>query len=202
MLGVAAAYTYPKCGTEDARKSAGGFCWKNAYGRTAGSLPKNFGRPADCPAGYTNIGLICAVNRYNRKTVTAKCPSGMTDMGSFCRTPIGSYKISASFPSRCPAGFAPRPIVCRGKKGSQYSWFDKRGPSQRTCPAGHFKGKAGLRCYKRCKPGYTRLAFRCKRTNIRKKKVCPSGYSLGALGVKCRKTANPDTGTWGFSAAP
>lgn len=29
-IGVVATYTYPQCGTEEARKGNGGFCWKNS----------------------------------------------------------------------------------------------------------------------------------------------------------------------------
>lgn len=57
VIGVGAAYTYPKCGTPEAESGTGGFCWKDSQVRDVGEWVGNLGRVADCPLGYTNNGL-------------------------------------------------------------------------------------------------------------------------------------------------
>ena len=56
------------------------FCWKDSYGRGAGTVP---GRVADCPATYTNNGLTCGCGSHDivAPSKVADCPSGYTNMG-------------------------------------------------------------------------------------------------------------------------
>ena len=47
------------------------------------------GRVADCPKGYTNIGLLCSrgADTYSNPSKVADCPSGYTNMGLTCYKP-------------------------------------------------------------------------------------------------------------------
>src|SRR5580658_7955123 len=97
-------------------------CWLDSYGRGVGTIP---GRVADCPAGYTNMGLTCTsgLTTYYNPSIVADCPSGYTNFGLFCKGT--SWSTALSFKT----------------SGSM------------TCPAGYFLNAEIGRCYKECKPG-------------------------------------------------
>lgn len=156
VIGVAAAYTYAKCGTEEAETGVGDFCWKNAYGRGAGKLPRSFGRVADCPAGYTNTGLTCfrPASTYAQRSRVADCPSGYTNMGASCFRPASTY-AQGSRVADCPRGYTNMGASC-------YKFpFGSKGMSSMTCKSGEFR--TGGRCYKYCRAGYTNNGEFCGR---------------------------------------
>lgn len=203
VAGVAAAYTYPKCGSEEAEKSVGGFCWRDSHTRGAGWIPKDLGRVADCPPGMTNMGLTCqSWGHTTWRGRPADCPAGYTNNGLTCGR--GGDTISA--PSRlasCPAGFTNMGLTCyRGPasytKGcttifktfscrSGYTdmgchcqrWAESRGGSSMTCPAGYFKGVA-QRCYKTCPDGYENTGEFCTKW--------PSTLGMDAMSCKTGET--------------
>ena len=183
VVGVAAAYTYPKCGTEDARNSSAGFCWKNSEVRDAGDWVGNLGRVADCPSGYTNNGLTCGrgADSYAWPSRVADCPSGYTNNGLTCGRGADSY----SWPSRvadCPSGYTNNGLFC-GRGADSYSApsrvadcpsgmtnmgltcykfpFDSRGLNSMSCKRGEWF-QAG-RCYKTCRAGYRNMGEFCLR---------------------------------------
>lgn len=72
------------------------FCWKNSYGRGAGT-------PLDrCSSNREKIGLLCYT----------KCPAGFTRFGFDCH-------------QNCPAGFEDQGLFCRLNeygRGAGYPW--------------------------------------------------------------------------------
>jgi len=214
LTGVAAAYTYPKCGTEEAEKGVGGFCWKDSYGRGFGKLPKSFGRVADCPTGFTNNGLFCGkgASTYSAPSRLADCPIGFTNTGVSCFKGASTYS-AASRVANCPSGYTNNGLFCgrgastyyapsrladcpRGYRNTGISCykppFGSKSLSSTTCPRGYFKGFAN-RCYKRCRSGYTNNGEFCGRgasTLSTSSMSCPSGYflnkNLGRCYVRCK----------------
>lgn len=212
VVGVAAAYTYPKCGSKEAETGVGGFCWRDSHTRGVGWIPDDLGRVADCPPGMTNMGLTCQSwgDTVWRGRV-ADCPKGYTNNGLTC----GRSGDTISAPSRlanCPRGFTNNGLFC-GRGGDSYwkgcttifkkfpcksgytdmgchcqRWPETRGPSSMTCPAGYFKGVA-QRCFKNCPSGYTNTGEFCTKppsTLGIKKMTCASGEKK--VGARCYRT--------------
>ncbi|MCB1969820.1 MAG: hypothetical protein KDG54_05360 [Geminicoccaceae bacterium] len=185
VVGVAAAYTYAKCGTTEAETGVGDFCWKNSYGRTAGVLPKGFGRVADCPEDYTNTGLTCfrPASTYAQASRVADCPKGYTNMGLTCFRPASTYG-QASRVADCPKGYTNMGASC-------YKFpFSSLGMSSMTCRSGEFR--TGGRCYKECKPGYTNNGEFCGRGASSRgvgSMTCRSGEFR--TGGRCYKECKP-----------
>ena len=59
--------------------------------------------PANCPAGYTNMGASCsrAADKYSNPSAV-KCREGYTKNGLFCDRPAHTLGLSAL---TCPAGY-------------------------------------------------------------------------------------------------
>ncbi|CAK4093704.1 unnamed protein product [Aphanomyces euteiches] len=127
-------------GGEKKAKSSAGFCWKNSFGRGAGSIPQS------CDPGQDRLGLLC----YD------KCPSGYSRKGLDCH-------------QNCPSGFDDQGLFCRMKeygRGGGYPW--KFGDAlnlnkaRERCERDNGKGNCeqnGAIIYPKCKPGYD--AFGC-----------------------------------------
>jgi len=72
------------------------FCWKDSYGRGAGSLP---GRLADCPPDWRNVAGGCLLDAWSiaASSITATCgkdSEGLTNMGLTCQKwsiPMGTW---------------------------------------------------------------------------------------------------------------
>lgn len=210
VLGVAAAYTYPKCGAPEAETGVSGFCWRDSEPRGAGWIPNDLGRVADCPSGFTNMGLTCQSGGHTyARSRPADCPSGYTNNGLTCGR--GGDTISA--PSRlanCPSGFTNMGLTCyRGPHSygkacttlwneapckAGYTnmgchcqrWAESRGSGSLTCPAGYFKGVAE-RCYKNCPSGYENTGEFCTKwpstLDMSAMRCNGAGESLG--GARC-----------------
>ena len=71
------------------------------------------GRVADCPAGYTNMGLTCfrGADTIGAPSILASCPPGWTNMGLFC----GKWFLQTMGPSGmvCPSGYFKDNVVYR-----------------------------------------------------------------------------------------
>jgi hypothetical protein len=105
-------------------------CWLDSYGRGVGTVP---GRVADCPKGYTNMGLTCTsgLTTYSNPSIVASCPSGYTNFGLFC-------------------------------KGTTWSTaFSFKTSGEMTCPPDYFLNAEIGRCYKNCKPGFKSVGEIC-----------------------------------------
>ena len=94
------------------------------------------GRVADCPSGYTNMGLTCfrGADSIGAPSILASCPPGWTNMGLFC----GKWFLQTMGPSGmvCPAGYFKDNVVYR---------------CHQICPAGYtntgetcFRGASSL----------------------------------------------------------
>lgn len=179
-------------------------CWIDSYPRDAGSIP---GRPADCPEGYTNMGLTCyrGPETIVAGSVVANCPSGYTNMGYTCyRFP---YSLNKDYMT-CPAGYFQSALTARCHKICPEGYtntgeFCQRDPSSldksvMTCHDDEVKGgigdvrcypksgdcgpdgeKYGALCYKKCRPHFTGVGPVCWGQ-------CPSSlpYSCGGTCVK------------------
>lgn len=71
------------------------------------------GRVADCPAGYTNMGLTCfrGADSISAPSILPNCPSGWTNYGLFC----GKWFLQTLGPGSmvCPSGYFKDNIVQR-----------------------------------------------------------------------------------------
>ncbi len=113
------------------------------------------GRVADCPSGYTNMGLTCfrGADSISAPSILASCPSGWTNMGLFC----GKWFLQTMGPSGmvCPAGYFKDDAVqrCHVNCPSGYTNTGEtcfRGANSLSmdsmiCNAGEHKD--GARCY-------------------------------------------------------
>ena len=87
------------------------------------------GRVADCPPGYTNIGLLCSrgADTYSNPSKVADCPSGYTNMGLTCYKPPFSSKGLSS-------------MSCKD------DWFRTGGRCYKNCKSGYTSvGEACMR---------------------------------------------------------
>lgn len=210
--GVAAAYTYPVCGTDEALKSVGGFCWKHSDTRGVGEIPAHLGRVADCPAGQVNFGLTCSGggDTLSAPSRVANCPEGFTNTGLSCLRPASTYS-QASRMADCPAGYTnfgasctrgadsyskPCTFITKHECRAGYTdmgchcqrWADTKGLSAMRCGAGEFR--SGGRCYKHCRPGYTNNGETCGRgaeSRSTASMSCPTGYFLNPQLGRCYK---------------
>jgi hypothetical protein len=111
------------------------FCWKDSYGRGAGTMPQS------CDAGRDRLGLLCYSQcGPNSKRVGfdchSVCPAGMRDDGLFCRA--AEYGRGAGYPWKF------------GDPVSNSGMF-------RRCEAEHGRGnceESGAVVYPKCKAGY------------------------------------------------
>lgn len=179
-------------------------CWVDSYGRGAGTIP---GRPADCPDGYTNMGLTCyqGPDTIANASVLADCPEGFINMGLTCyRFP---YSLSHEY-MVCPTGYFKSSITKRCHRICPAGYtntgeFCQRNPSTldasaMTCHEDEIKdgigearcypkvGDCGLDgekdgglCYKKCNKHFLGVGPVCYRE-------CPSSlpYSCGGTCVK------------------
>ena len=215
MVGVAAAYTYPKCGSKEAETGVGGFCWRDSQTRGVGWIPSDSGRPADCEPGFVNTGLTCyKAGHTTTRSRPADCPAGYTNNGLTC----GRAGNTISAPSRlasCPSGYANMGLTCYrgphsyglGRKGgcttifkkfgcdAGYTdmgchcqrWAHSLGADSMTCPTGYFRGVAA-RCYKKCPADYQNTGENCTKwpdTQGIPAMFCPAGESKA--GARCYK---------------
>ncbi|MBI3229092.1 MAG: hypothetical protein HYZ45_02565 [Burkholderiales bacterium] len=113
------------------------------------------GRVADCPTGYTNMGLTCfrGADSISAPSILASCPSGWTNMGLFC----GKWFLQTMGPSGmvCPSGYFKDNVVYRchqicptGYTNTGETCFrgaDSLSMESMSCPAGEHR--EGARCY-------------------------------------------------------
>lgn len=213
-LGVAAAYTYAKCGTPEAETGVGGFCWRNSHTRGVGWIPSDLGRVADCPPGMTNMGLTCqswgdtawrgrvadCPKGYTNNGLTcgrggdtisapsrlADCPKGFTNMGLSCFRGASTYSKKCTFITKhpCRAGYTDMGCFCAREPES-------RSASSMTCPKGYFKGLA-QRCYKECPKGYENTGEFCTKwpsTLGISAMTCAKGEKK--IGARCYRNCPP-----------
>lgn len=107
-------------------------CWKNSYGRGAGTIPKN------CGSNEDKIGALCY----------PKCRKGMKRYGFDCH-------------SVCPSGFKSKGLFCR-KNVKKYNRGAGRGKKkcEKKFGGGRCEKRAGL-WYQKCKPGFVRSGVFC-----------------------------------------
>ncbi len=115
------------------------------------------GRLADCPAGYSNIGIAgCGrgADSISTPSKLADCPSGYTNMGLTCFR--GAHSYGNYCKGGCAAGYTNTGCTC-------FRGADTQGASSMVCPAGYFKDDAVKRCHKNCPAGYTQMGESCFR---------------------------------------
>lgn len=158
--------------SEQALEGATDFCWKENYGRGAGSVPNACpGQQEDaglcynyCASGYYGVGPVC----------WQACPAGYRDDGTACW--LDASIISAnnsSCPwydqcgltfargcSTCPAGYRNDGCTCRRDVSMFYKHSYGRGAgAPRSCDPS-LQSDAGL-CYNYCSPGYSGVGPVC-----------------------------------------
>jgi len=144
-----------------AAEYGGDICWKDSYGRGAGTIPRN------CPSNMDNDGFLCY----------PKCRSGYKSFATMCIP-------------RCPAGFTDTGLHClKGKpygRGAGYPWkFGDRAFSldgaRARCRRDNRQGceKVGEIIYPKCKPGFRRIG--CCICSPQ----CPPGMT--DIGISCQK---------------
>jgi hypothetical protein len=116
------------------------------------------GRLADCPAGYSNIGIGgCGrgADSISTPSQLASCPSGYTNMGLTCFRGVDTYAKNC-FSGGCKEGYTNNGCFC-GRGASSLS------ADSMVCPAGYFKDNVVKRCHKTCPAGYTQTGETCFR---------------------------------------
>jgi hypothetical protein len=131
------------------------FCWKDSYGRGAGTIPTDAGSGrvaigalsySQCPANTKRVGFDCH----------SVCPSGLRDDGLFCRAT--EYGRGVGYPWK----FGDRAFSLDG--------------ARERCAAENPQGceKNGEIIYPKCKPGYRPFG-----SNICR----PTNFSCAAVGL-------------------
>jgi len=158
--------------TSEALAAGEDFCWKDSYGRGAGSVPDA------CPGQQEDAGLCynyCAPGYYGVGPVCWQgCPSGFRDDGTACW--LDSSIISANNSqcpwwdtcglttnrgcSTCPAGYRNDGCTCRRDAQMFYKGSYGRGAgAPRSCRTG-LQYDAGL-CYPACEGGFSGVGPVC-----------------------------------------
>ena len=154
--------------------------------------------PANCPAGYANMGAYCsrAADKYSNPSAV-KCREGYTKNGLFCDRPAHTLGLSAL---TCPAGYlqhATNKSRCMPQTGGSVSanapsnaavLAADAGSVPANCPAGY--ANMGAYCSRaadkysnpsavKCREGYTKNGLFCDRpahTLGLSALTCPAGY--------------------------
>jgi hypothetical protein len=132
----------------------------------------------DCPTGYTNTGYTChrVYSSYTVWSTTADCPPGWTNNGATCGRGSDDYWNGCGSVANCPSGYTNMGWYCLG------SWFKTRGMSSMWCHSGWYR--SGGRCYRRCRSGYTNTGCTCHRpvgVKSMSHMTCPPGrFKTGA----------------------
>lgn len=108
-------------------------------------------RVADCPSGYTNMGLTCTNwNGWPWEWDTV-------GWGSFT-CPSGYFKSGATqrCHKNCPSGYTNTGEFCHRVATS-------KGMGSMTCSSGYFQSSVTARCHKNCPSGYTNTGETCHR---------------------------------------
>lgn len=158
--------------SEQALDSASDFCWKDSYGRGAGSVPDACpGQQQDaglcypyCAAGYYGVGPVC----------WQACPAGYRDDGTACwldssivnanNSKCPWYDVCGVTVARgcstCPAGYRNDGCTCRRDVSMFYKNSYGRGAgAPRSCNPS-LQSDAGL-CYNYCNSGYSGVGPVC-----------------------------------------
>jgi len=116
------------------------------------------GRLADCPAGFTNIGLAgCgrSADTISTPSQPASCPSGYASKGQYCVRDAETYAKNC-FSGGCNPGYTNMGCFCA--RGASSLSADAM-----VCPAGYSKDKVAKRCQKNCPAGYRQTGEACFR---------------------------------------
>jgi hypothetical protein len=162
------------------------------------------GRLADCPPGYSNLGIAgCGrgADSISTPSQLASCPAGYKNMGLTCFRGVDTY-AKKCLSGGCNAGY--RNMGCFCARGA-----DTLLASAMTCPAGYFKDDVVQRCHKNCGAGYTQMGESCFRgvsTEGPSAFRCKPGEHLGGglNANKCFPTPGPcsaDREEYGVSGA-
>ena len=117
-------------------------------------------KAANCPSGYTNMGLTCyrGPHSYTKCCTTiwskCRCKSGYTNMGCHCQR-----------------------------------WAKTLTSSHMICDSGYFLNKELGRCYKVCKSGYKNKGEYCHRPSSTIDYTCKSGEKKESYGKCCSSTS-------------
>ena len=132
---------------------------------------------ADCPSGYTNMGLTCT--NWNG------WPWDWHTVGwSYFTCPSGYFKSNVTHRchKNCPSEYTNTGEFCHRVATS-------KGMSSMTCPSGYFQSKATARCHKNCPSGYTNMGETCHRpvsTLGLSAMTCNAGeHKGGVAGERC-----------------
>lgn len=178
-------------------------CYADSYVRDAGTIP---GRPADCPDGYTNMGLTCyrGPKTIFAPSLVASCPLGFTNTGLTCFRfpetlsmkymfcPNGYFKSvtgrchkicppeytnTGEFCQRNPSSLGPRVMSCRDDEIKGGVANSRCYPKVGDC--GESSEKSGALCYTKCRHQFYGVGPVCW-------SKCPTSlpYSCGATCVK------------------
>jgi len=160
--------------------------FSDPLGSITGAIFSDTGVLADCPDGYTNMGLTCyrGPSTKSNGSSVANCPSGYTNMGASCYMGPSTYTKGCTTIFKkysCRSGYTDNGCFC-GKGASSLSM------SSMTCPAD--QDRIGGRCYKKCPEGYTNNGEFCGRgasTLEMSAMTCKEGFEKkGAVG-RCFK---------------
>jgi len=199
-VAVAAAYLHPVCGSEEANRSRGDYCYRHSDTRGVGVIPIacNPSLPdhqaglcyKPCPEGYKGVGPVCwTVDKVSiprgAGVIPVGCPTTHPVLeGGLCYQackPVWTAKSATICYQDCPAGYRDDGLYC-GKttygRGAGYVIWDKAKCEKEDPDVGC--ERKGALWYPRCKPG-----FEMTTVNFCQTKGCPAGFS--DIGVSCKK---------------
>lgn len=141
----------------------------------AHALEAEFGRVADCPSGYTNVGLTCYRGPDtigNGGSTAADCPVGYVNTGLTCLRPADTKPNGGSTSADCPSGYTNTGLSCLR-------------PAESIV--------VGAATVADCPVGYTNVLGVCTRGTLdisspSSEANCPSGYRY--TGLTCFKLAS------------
>ena len=162
---------------DDPPKVADQFCWRNSYGRGAGTIPSGCAAGSEndaglcygtCKAGYKGVGPVC----------WGHCPAGWTDHGVGCTKPA-PYGRGGGYPWQFGDALNDSGMLGRCRAANPSGCEMDGAIAYPTCKPG-FRKIGCCICSPSCPEGFTDTGATCVKTSYgRSAGTIPNGCAAG-----------------------
>ncbi|QJR16267.1 hypothetical protein [Usitatibacter palustris] len=158
------------------------FCWRDSYGRGAGTIPSGCGSGQNdaglcynnCNAGYTGVGPLCWPH----------CPPGFSDHGVGCTKPA-AYGRGGGYPWHGADGFSDSGMLSRCRAANPAGCEMDGAIAYPVCKPG-FRKIGCCICSPSCPAGFTDTGATCVKASV--------GRGVGTVPTSCAQGQQNDAG--------